>query len=326
MQEDGSEKEAWMEGPRRSQVAQVWRDVLERDVGSEDAGFHALGGNSLKALRICARLSEILGCKVPVRTLLEHHVFGDFCAAVDRLVAAEQRSAPLPVVFLPFAGSGASFYRAWADVAPEGTEVFAVQLPGREEVFHEPLYTDVPSAVPELTEQIVQAMKGRPPFALFGHSLGAVLAYEIARQLHASADSPVRHLFVSGSPGPWSGRREEDRASVLADEEFLAQVSELAGFQHEALADPDMREVLLPRLRADVAMHENYAAADHEPLDLPVTALRGQDDLLVSPAATQEWSAVTRGPFGVRELPGGHMYLVDRAREVLDTISEVGRR
>lgn len=222
------------------------------------------------------------------------------------------------LVCLPFAGSGAGFYRAWAKEGVEGVRVVPLQLPGREERFVETPYTDVAQAVRELVPQTLRLVGGKGPVALFGHSLGAVLAYEIARELEAQGFSELRHLFVSGSPGPRNGR--EQQATGLDEDEFLMRVAEFAEYRHDAFDDPELRDLLLPVLRADVAMHESYLPASDRALSIPVTALRGTDDELVSAAQTEQWSGTTRGRFETEEFPGGHMYLVDSAKKVLETV------
>lgn len=225
------------------------------------------------------------------------------------------------LVCLPFAGGGASFYRAWKQLSPVpgGLAVIPLQLPGREERFVEDPYTDAHCAAEELAQQLLAAVPGDTPFALFGHSLGAVLAYEVARRVAGPAGTRMRHLFVSGSPGPWSGRSQ--RATGLDDAGFLARVAEFAGFQHEALADPDMRELLLPVLRADVEMHENYKPVSDDPLPVPVTSLRGRDDQLVSRDQAGQWQAATSGSFNLVEVDGEHMYLVDAPLRLLEVVA-----
>lgn len=215
---------------------------------------------------------------------------------------------------LPFAGSGAGFFREWNKLDIPELMILPVQLPGREERFLDDPFTDVAEAVAELSPQVASGAGEDADIALFGHSLGAVLAYEIAKELERTGHR-LRHLYVSGSPGPHNGRTE--RATGLPDEEFLAGVQRFAGYRHAAFDDPELVEVLLPILRADVQMHENYRASSTEPLSVPVTALRGEHDELVSREQAAQWSAVTRGPFTYRELPGGHMYLVDQPEKML---------
>ena len=198
-------------------------------------------------------------------------------------------------------------------------EVVPLQLPGREERFAEALPSDLITAARELARDGVRVWGDRGPVALFGHSLGAVLGYEVAREIDQACPALVCHLFVSGSPGPWTVRAQ--RATGLDDSDFLAQVEEFAGYRHEALDDPQLREVLLPVLRADVAMHENYRPASEEPIGIPITALRGADDQLVSRAQVEQWRAATRARFAVAELPGSHMYVAGGASALLGLVS-----
>ncbi|GAA1970832.1 thioesterase II family protein [Kitasatospora viridis] len=219
---------------------------------------------------------------------------------------------------LPFAGGGAGFFREWEKRGIPEVTVLPIQLPGREERFIDDPFTEVADAVAELTPKIVSGA-GDGNIALFGHSLGAVLAYEIARELERIGHPGLRHLFVSGSPGPHDGRTE--RATGLPDEQFIAGVQRFAGYRHAAFDDPDLLEVLLPILRADVEMHENYLATGTEPLSVPITSLRGEHDELVSREQAEQWAEVTRGSFTYQELPGGHMYLVDETERLLQVIA-----
>ncbi|MFB7300043.1 thioesterase II family protein [Streptomyces rubiginosohelvolus] len=227
------------------------------------------------------------------------------------------------LVCLPFAGGGAGFYRAWPKDRTAEVRVVALQLPGREERFGDAPFTDVRVAARRLVEDLRRRVPADGPFALFGHSLGAVLAYEMARELEEQGAAGLCHLFVSGSPGPWTSR--DERATGLDDDSFVEQVSRFAGYRHSALDQPALRDVLLPTLRADVEMHENYKPSSSEPLSVPITTLRGADDGLVPREQCAQWSAATRGGFTSLELPGGHMYVADDASRVLDTVAEVLR-
>ncbi|MDH6136207.1 surfactin synthase thioesterase subunit [Kitasatospora sp. MAA4] len=220
------------------------------------------------------------------------------------------------LVCLPFAGGGASFYRTWNRLGVEGVRVLAPQLPGREERFADEPFTEVGKAAAHLADETQRLATGDDPVALFGHSFGAMLAHETARELQARGFSRLRHLFVSGAPlvpeqrGQW--------VPDLDDDTFAAGIEEIAGYRHPAFDNPELRAMLLPALRADVAMHQTYRPDPAgRPLALPVTALRGADDHLVGRAQLEQWSAVTTGTFRTAELPGGHMYLVDSARDLL---------
>ncbi|MER5868047.1 alpha/beta fold hydrolase [Kitasatospora sp. NPDC002040] len=222
------------------------------------------------------------------------------------------------LICLPFAGTGASFFRSWQALVPAGMRILPVQLPGREERYAMPPLTEVARATDDAHAQVASVLGGGARIALFGHSLGAVLAYELAHRLRAEGRTEIVGLFASGSPDPWSGRR--DRATGLPDAEFVAQVQRFAGYAHPALADPELRELLLPLLRSDVEMHENYRPASDSPLDIPVTAVRGRDDELVCAAESARWSRATTASFESVDMDGGHMYLTDGVPALLGLI------
>ncbi|MDQ1740446.1 MAG: hypothetical protein QOE53_2098 [Pseudonocardiales bacterium] len=221
----------------------------------------------------------------------------------------------IPVLCFPFAGAGASAFRRAQEFGSDTVRICPLQLPGREERFDEPPFTDVPAAVEHLLPIALDLVAGSPVVAVFGHSLGAVLAYEMAHRLRRLPRPELVRVFVSGSPGPWT--RRKIRATGMSDEDFLGQVRGFAGYTHPALEHPELREMLLPTLRADVAMHENYLAASPEPLDVPITSIRGADDELVSAEQAAEWQAATTAGCELREVPGNHMYLIDSPAELV---------
>jgi surfactin synthase thioesterase subunit len=218
---------------------------------------------------------------------------------------------------LPFAGAGASFFNEWKPVT-ERLDVLPVQLPGREKRFCEPCYTDVFETVAGLAPQLSELLDPERDVIVFGHSLGAVLAYELARSLVGTYR--VAGLAVSGSPDPWTPRKE--RATGLNDEQFILRVSEFAGYTNSALEDPLMRELLLPTLRADVEMHENYLPRSDVPLDVPILMVRGSDDELISSEQLAGWERATSAGTLAGSVPGGHMYLTERPKELLDLIEQ----
>ena len=228
---------------------------------------------------------------------------------------------PVPVLCFPFAGAGASAFRRCQEYPSEVLRICPVQLPGREERFDEEPYHDVVQAAADLLPDVLDLIDGNPRVALFGHSLGAVLGYEMAHQLTAIDGLTVVQLFVSGSPGPWT--RRSRRATGLSGDEFLGRVREFAGYTHPALEHPELRDMLLPTLRADVAMHEDYLAPSAKPLDAPITSIRGTQDELVSASEASEWAAATSKGWRTVELPGSHMYLVDSPVELVRLMASV---
>lgn len=225
---------------------------------------------------------------------------------------------PTVLVCLPFAGAGASFFRKWRPPEPERLTVLPVQLPGREERFADPLHTDVDEAVEELSPWVLSQIRDAERTAVFGHSFGAALAYELARRL-AEDGVAVFRLFVSGAPGPRDRRVE--RLSGLDDAAFLEGLRRAAGYRHPAMDHPEMLEIMMPALRADAAMHERYRPAHAEPVDFPITTLRGRDDGLVSAAETAQWARETKAEFNAVELDGPHMYLTDHTDVLLRAIA-----
>ncbi|ANP50042.1 surfactin synthase thioesterase subunit [Streptomyces griseochromogenes] len=225
---------------------------------------------------------------------------------------------------VPFAGAGPSFFYPWRELAGDRWRVVSVELPGREKRLLETPYRNVVEAAKNSVDDIVAELGAGARTVLFGHSLGAVLAYELVHLL-STRNVPVERLVVSGSPGPWTQR--ERRATGLPDEEFLARVEEFAGFRHEALDHPEMRELILPVLQADCEMHENYVPSTDEPVSVPICSLRGDSDGLVTAEEARQWrDATTSSEFSYVEFPGDHMYLVDRGREVLDVIEAESAR
>jgi surfactin synthase thioesterase subunit len=156
------------------------------------------------------------------------------------------------------------------------------------------------------------------PIIFFGHSMGAVLAFELARAMGNEKLAKVQGLVVSGSPSPWDNRDES--ASGLPDDEFVRRVSEFAGYSHPALEDPVMREVLLPTLRADVELHESYHPLTENPLPINILTIRGSEDELVSSEEKQLWLKATAAKILHKELPGGHMYLMDNPQDIIALI------
>ncbi|MFJ2026549.1 thioesterase II family protein [Streptomyces sp. NPDC087897] len=228
------------------------------------------------------------------------------------------------LICLPFAGAGPSFFTPWQHLAPEGLRILPVSLPGREKRFAEPAYTSAAPAADDAYTQVAAALGsgagGGGRAVLFGHSMGAVLAYEVAHRIERSGGAiRLDTLVVSGAPGPWTPRT--DRADGLPDEEFAARVRTFAGYDHPALAHPEMRELLLPTLRADVRLHETYVPSFEGPLSVPVLSVRGRDDALVGAAEAAGWGRATTGKLTVAEPAGGHMYLAERPGDLLDLVA-----
>ncbi|GCE00313.1 thioesterase [Embleya hyalina] len=226
---------------------------------------------------------------------------------------------PLPLVCLPFAGVGASIFRTWWGREGHGLSIVPVQLPGREELIDDEPHRDIGAAIDELAPRVLAALRGRTEIAVFGHSMGAFLGYELAHRLIDTADIRVAVLVVSGSHGPHQSRRRQ--VTGLSDEQFLDGIAEFVGYRPAALDDPEFRELLLPVLRADAEMHERYRPSVDRPLPAPILTVRGSADDMVSAREVGQWQAVTTAPLLTAELPGGHMYPTEHADALLRLIA-----
>ncbi len=226
--------------------------------------------------------------------------------------APARLSTATALICLPFAGAGAGFFRKWRSLAPEGLTLLPVQLPGREERYFETPHTDVATAMdqalPWVIDRLNELGEAAGRVALYGHSLGAELSFELARRL-VHAGRPVSRLLVSGAPGPRD--RQIERVSHLDDDAFLAGLRRVAGYRHPAMDHPEMLQVMMPFLRADNTMHEDYRSAHTALLDVPITSLRGRDDHLVGAAEAARWAGETTAGFRSVEVDGGHMYLTE---------------
>lgn len=228
--------------------------------------------------------------------------------------------APIPLICLPFAGGGASAYRLWTQLSDGELDVIPVQLPGREDRVDEEPYRDVGKAVDAILPDVLDRLDGREEAALFGHSMGAVLAYELAHALADRTKVRIALLVASGSHGPWDPRGE--RVANLADDDFVRSVHRFAGYRPPALEDPDFREMMLPVLRADAEMHEGYVPSSHRPLPAPTLTVRGTLDAVVTAADTAQWSRASTYPLKTAEIPGGHMYLTESPDQLVRLIVE----
>ena len=235
------------------------------------------------------------------------------------------RTASAPrrtLVCFPYAGAGAAVFRDWASEVGADTELLAVRLPGRETRIGEPPLQRVEETVPALLAALEPL--GDRPLILFGHSLGATLAYATARALVARGHPPAL-LAVSGRRSPHLASRRPPVDS-LDDAAFRARLAALGGTPPEVLACDDLMELMLPMLRADFAMSDAFLEPDPPPLPVPVLAFAGAEDGAATPDEVAGWKRLAGAGFSLRTLPGGHFFLHEqRASIVRDLIEEDSR-
>ncbi len=222
--------------------------------------------------------------------------------------------APITLYCLPHAGSGASAYLSWRAALRPDIEVVPLQPPGRELRLRETPHSTLESLLTDL----LTAMRGRwrMPFALFGHSVGALIAFELARRL---SEYPPRRLIVSGRRAPQlsSPKPLAHRASDAALVEMIAAF----GGSVEALrADSALRPMLLGLMRADLAVDETYRHRPEPPLDIPITVLGGSTDTRAPTAELDGWRECGTAGVDIRIVPGNHLFVVSRREVVLARI------
>jgi medium-chain acyl-[acyl-carrier-protein] hydrolase len=216
--------------------------------------------------------------------------------------------ASLRLYCFAHAGAGAGAYRAWGEGLPATIDVCAVRLPGRESRIDEPPRTRLDDILAELVPLVAG---GPAPFAFFGHSLGALVAFELARALEDRGLPGPRHLVVSGHAAPQLGGQADD--APASDAELLDDLRGLGGTTGDVLGNRELLELVLPIVRADFAVSAAYRFVAGAPLGCPLTALGGAGDPGVTLAALEAWRVHTRGGFALRQFPGGHFF-IDSAR------------
>ena len=233
--------------------------------------------------------------------------------------AKPRANAALRLFCLPYAGGGASVYRLWGSVFPESVEIWAVQPPGRETRFTEPGFTRVRDYASALVTAIRPLLDR--PFAFFGHSLGALMAFETIRTLRAQGlPLPVR-LFASARRAPHLPHTTE-LVHALPEPQLIDHLRRLGGTPEAVLTNVELRQLMLPVLRRDFEVLETYEHQPEPPLDVPLRAFGGEGDALAPTETLQAWGQHTRSFLGVRSFPGGHFYLNDVREPLVRAILE----
>jgi len=218
----------------------------------------------------------------------------------------------------PYAGGGASVYRGWGKSLPADVEVCPVQLPGRESRMREPAFDRSEAMVNALADVLQPYMD--LPFVFFGHSMGAAVGFELARELRRRGKTLPLHIFVSGRRAPQTPSREEP-IHALPEPEFLVKLRELNGTPEEVLQHEELMRLLIPILRCDFAVNETYEYKEEEPFDFGISAFGGLGDEDVSREDVEAWQVHTRARFRMRMLPGDHFFIHGSKDLVLEAVS-----
>lgn len=230
--------------------------------------------------------------------------------------SASRNDSILRLFCIPNAGKGRSAFRGWAEEFLPDIETTLVELPGRESRFRETPYREMRPLAGDLSRAVIACLADEQPFAFFGNSLGAAIAFETLHEVRRRTGREAAHLFVSAAGAP---RCKPPLPSMahLSDPELIRTLDErYGGIPAAILADQEFLTAMLPTLRADVGLLEAYRPAGDDPLHCPITAFAGTRDATVPREHVEAWREQTTNAFQCLFLDEGHLYL-QSARDIL---------
>lgn len=236
------------------------------------------------------------------------------------LIPLREGSSPmrLRLYCLPYAGASAGLFRTWRKVLPPEIALYGVEYPGRGTRVSEPAIERIDELACELAEALAYTPPG--PYALFGHSMGSLVAFETAHQLVAR-DAPLPILLVASGHGAPSLPITAEPVHASPDPEFLARLRELNATPPEAFDMPDLLELMLPILRSDFRAAETYAPANRSKLEVPIAAYGGLADADVRRDQLMAWADETTARCIVRMFPGDHFFLSTTVERVVSALA-----
>jgi medium-chain acyl-[acyl-carrier-protein] hydrolase len=234
-----------------------------------------------------------------------------------RVPAASAAGRPRLFCF-PSAGAGVAMFNGWDEALP-AVDVCPVRLPGRENLLLAPPHSDIEPLVAAVAEALAPFLDAR--FVLYGHSMGAFVAFELARLLRREGRRQPEALVVSAQRGPQMPLRGEPM-SLLPDDEFVAELARFDGTPGEVFEAKELLALLLPTLRADLAVTDTYAYRPEPPLDLPIAVFGGADDALVEHEELAAWRDETARESTLELLPGGRFFIHDPGSGFLRKLGE----
>ncbi|HET8841108.1 MAG TPA: alpha/beta fold hydrolase [Ktedonobacteraceae bacterium] len=214
----------------------------------------------------------------------------------------------LRLLCFPYDGGGASIYRQWHDLLPSSIEVWAIQLPGRENRIGEEPLLQLSHFIKMTEEALFPFLEDGTPYAFFGHSMGALLSFELTQALRKQGYPLPVYLFVSGRSAPQRPLRTKPTYN-LPEDAFIEALKRLNGTPEEVLRHRELLQLILPILRADFQLCETYSYKECEPLPCSVMAFGGTQDVEVTHADLAAWECQTREKFSMRMFDGDHFFL-----------------
>lgn len=227
-------------------------------------------------------------------------------------------NASLSMFCFPYACAGTQIFHQWPSFLPLDVDVCGIQLPGRGFRINEEPYTDIFKLVEDVCKAILMELDG--PYVLFGHSMGAMLAYEVAKELHRMTGVWPEQLIVSAYRAPTIIRTGK-KYHKTTDREFMAKINSLGGIPSSICNDSELIDLFLPVFRADFALIENYPFGNSKPVSCDITAFAGTCDPEASIDEVDAWKLVTNGNFKLRQVIGGHFFIHEAQAAFLDQMS-----
>jgi medium-chain acyl-[acyl-carrier-protein] hydrolase len=228
--------------------------------------------------------------------------------------------ARLSLFCFPYAGSGPVLFQPWAQRLPDAIDVCAVQLPGHGKRLAESRFTSIGPLVEAVAEGLRPHLDR--PFAFFGHSMGALVAFELALLLRRERREQPLHVFVSGCKAPQLPLTKPPFYNLPAAE-FVEELRALNGTPPEVLEHPELMELMLPIIRDDFTVCQTYSYSSRPPLDCAITAFGGLQDPDVSQEEVSAWRDQTASKFSMWMFPGNHFFIQDAFPQVLEIISRL---
>ncbi|MBV1855861.1 alpha/beta fold hydrolase [Catellatospora tritici] len=307
----------------RTAVLQAWRDTLEAEPASDHENFFEAGGNSILAVALQRRLAKALGHAVPLRQIHDNPTVGGLLGLGAASLPAEAAQAvdetpALTLYCLPYAGSSARMYAHWHSRLPSWVTVKPLELPGRGARWSEPALTGMSDLLEDLAGAMDEARHA--PYALFGHSFGGTLAFELTRYLADHGFPAPRRLLVSACLAPHQATPVETTHD-LSYEEFTERLRKLRGTPEELLENEELMELYIPTIRADYTILDHYQAPETAVLDCPISVFHGADDQDVPPESVGEWARYSSESLAAVEIAGDHFFLHDSEDELLTKLA-----
>jgi len=229
----------------------------------------------------------------------------------------ELNQAKIRLICFPFAGGSASYFHNWQAILPDQIELLAIELPGRASRIREPFIKNGKELIDQL-EKLDDLYQDKP-FAFFGHSMGAYIAFELARRLEKKNRVPPIHLFLSGRQAPQI-KSKKKILHELPENEFIKEIASLNGMPREVLDNAELMELVSPVLREDCKLLETWSYIDSEKLNVKMTVMYGDQDSSTNNKTVKEWASLSSGKVDSIKFAGDHFFINTKKHAVVEAI------